>query len=199
MLEVSPEASDDELRRAYRALARRHHPDRSGIADSTDMARINAAYAVLGTPHRRAVYDERRRASPAAGATNGATPARTAAVSVRPPQRARVGTEGSQLAAVPARFPWQLVSVLAGIGIGCAFAFAALNQPAVDVPVHDQLIEAGSCVFVQGTGRVVEVTCGSTESREVVAVVSPQESCSPGLLRYRTIDPQTHACVERAR
>lgn len=155
------------------------------------MARINAAYAVLGTPARRAVYDDPYR-EPSAQRPQAAPP--------RPSDRTGgdwIHVERPQ-PVEPARFPWRFVSVLAGLGIGAAFALAALNQPEIEVPVHDQIIEPGSCVFVQGTGRVVEVTCGSPNSRTVAAVVSPQESCSPGLLRYRTIDPEANACVERA-
>lgn len=46
-----------DIRRAYLALARRHHPDR-GSGDAERMARINAAWAVLGDATRRAAYDE---------------------------------------------------------------------------------------------------------------------------------------------
>lgn len=42
VLSVSPRASDDEVREAYRKLARQHHPDYGGSPDK--MAAINAAY-----------------------------------------------------------------------------------------------------------------------------------------------------------
>lgn len=45
-----------ELRQAYVALARRHHPDRPG-GDAVRMQAINAAWAVLSDPERRARYD----------------------------------------------------------------------------------------------------------------------------------------------
>ena len=41
-LDVSPRASDDEVREAYLKLARQHHPDYGGSDEQ--MAVINAAY-----------------------------------------------------------------------------------------------------------------------------------------------------------
>jgi DnaJ-domain-containing protein 1 len=43
VLGVSPNATEDEVRRAYRALAKRYHPDHRGTGDSDRMAEINAA------------------------------------------------------------------------------------------------------------------------------------------------------------
>ena len=57
-LDVSPEASPEEIQRSYRALARRYHPDRNPLpAAAKLMAEINAAYGVLRQPARRAAYD----------------------------------------------------------------------------------------------------------------------------------------------
>ena len=57
VLGVDPEATTDEIQRAYRTLARQHHPDVAPDADRATMAAINAAWAVLGDPTRRRVYD----------------------------------------------------------------------------------------------------------------------------------------------
>jgi hypothetical protein len=57
VLGVSPSASADEVRAAYRAAARDHHPDAGG--DPGHMRRLNAAWQVLGDPARRAAYDRR--------------------------------------------------------------------------------------------------------------------------------------------
>lgn len=56
-LGVAPEASAEEIQRAYRLLALRHHPDVAPDADQAAMAAINAAWAVLGDPDRRRTYD----------------------------------------------------------------------------------------------------------------------------------------------
>jgi curved DNA-binding protein CbpA len=58
VLQVSQDASQDALLSAYRALARRFHPDLSDDpAASAQMARLNAAWETLGDPVRRAAYD----------------------------------------------------------------------------------------------------------------------------------------------
>src|SRR5215510_975555 len=57
VLGVSRDASDVEIKRAFRELARRHHPD-VGPADNGEAFReINEAYAVLSDPEARARYD----------------------------------------------------------------------------------------------------------------------------------------------
>jgi curved DNA-binding protein CbpA len=80
VLDVDQEASDDEIKRRWRDLAREHHPDRAfGDGDererlTTRMARINAAYDVLRDPVRRARYDaspEARRARRDGGRDRG--------------------------------------------------------------------------------------------------------------------------------
>ena len=57
LLGVEPEASAEEIQRAYRHLARRHHPDVAPDADRATMAAINGAWAVLSDPVRRRSYD----------------------------------------------------------------------------------------------------------------------------------------------
>jgi curved DNA-binding protein CbpA len=63
VLNVDPGADAEVIRAAYRALARRDHPDVSADpAAAAKMAGLNAAFEVLGDAERRAVYDESRRA-----------------------------------------------------------------------------------------------------------------------------------------
>jgi curved DNA-binding protein CbpA len=57
VLGVDPGAGTEEIQRAYRRLARRHHPDVAPDTDRTRMAEINNAWAVLGDPTRRRIYD----------------------------------------------------------------------------------------------------------------------------------------------
>ena len=58
LLAVDPRASTAEIRRAYRALAKKLHPDVNASSDSTKrFARIAAAYEVLCDPDKRRAYD----------------------------------------------------------------------------------------------------------------------------------------------
>ena len=58
VLGVERDASDDEIKKAFRKLARKHHPDISKASDAqVRMQEINEAYEVLRDKERRAAYD----------------------------------------------------------------------------------------------------------------------------------------------
>lgn len=63
ILEIAPDASPDDIRRAYRDRAKERHPDRiSGGEDA--MILLNRAYETLKDPDRRRAYDAQRRPTP---------------------------------------------------------------------------------------------------------------------------------------
>ncbi|HEY3522793.1 MAG TPA: DnaJ domain-containing protein [Candidatus Limnocylindrales bacterium] len=74
VLQVLPDAHDDVIRAAYRALARRYHPDGSA-PDRQRMAELNAAYERVGRPDHRETYDAERRAPVAVGPGRYESPA----------------------------------------------------------------------------------------------------------------------------
>jgi molecular chaperone DnaJ len=57
VLGVSPDAGADEIKRAYRQLARRYHPDISGEDRGGAFIELARAYEVLRDPLRRRRYD----------------------------------------------------------------------------------------------------------------------------------------------
>jgi molecular chaperone DnaJ len=59
ILGVSREASDEEIKKAYRKLVFKHHPDRNpGNAHAEEKIReINSAYEVIGDAEKRRSYD----------------------------------------------------------------------------------------------------------------------------------------------
>jgi curved DNA-binding protein len=59
ILGVAKEASADEIKKAYRKLVRKYHPDVSKEKDADARTKeINEAYDVLGDAEKRAAYDE---------------------------------------------------------------------------------------------------------------------------------------------
>lgn len=60
LLKLHPSASPIEIRRAYRELSKRYHPDTTDLPSTTATAKfqqLNEAYATLSNPERRLAYD----------------------------------------------------------------------------------------------------------------------------------------------
>lgn len=58
-LDVSKNASDDEIKKAYRTKARQHHPDVDKSEDASEKFKeINEAYQVLSDSQKRSAYDQ---------------------------------------------------------------------------------------------------------------------------------------------
>lgn len=58
-LEINDSAAPDEIKKAYRKLARKYHPDVNKDKDAEEKFKeINAAYEVLSDPQKKAQYDQ---------------------------------------------------------------------------------------------------------------------------------------------
>lgn len=62
LLELHPSASVGEIRRAYRELSKRYHPDTTELPHAIATAKfqqLNEAYATLSSPERRLAYNQK--------------------------------------------------------------------------------------------------------------------------------------------
>ncbi|VVA94111.1 unnamed protein product [Arabis nemorensis] len=62
VLNVNPSASEDDLKKSYRRLAMKWHPDKNPTTSKKEaeakFKQISEAYDVLSDPHRRQIYDQ---------------------------------------------------------------------------------------------------------------------------------------------
>jgi len=68
-LGISKSASQDEIKKAYRRLALKYHPDKGG--DHDKFTEINEAYQALSDPQKRASYDQFGKAGVGANGAGG--------------------------------------------------------------------------------------------------------------------------------
>ncbi|MCY2936327.1 MAG: DnaJ domain-containing protein, partial [Planctomycetota bacterium] len=77
VLGVARDASEDDIKKAYRTLARKHHPDLNPDnkkASEAKFKEIQEAYDTLGEPEKRVQYDRFGKAAGQAGFNPGAAP-----------------------------------------------------------------------------------------------------------------------------
>ncbi|MGO3152197.1 MAG: J domain-containing protein, partial [Galactobacter sp.] len=85
VLGLAPDADDEQIRKAFRTLSRRHHPDLGGDAET--YRAVTVAYTVLSDAEQRRRYDARRSAAtgPSARAAGGGPTAAGAPPPPSPP------------------------------------------------------------------------------------------------------------------
>jgi molecular chaperone DnaJ len=160
VLGVSPQASGAEIKAAYRALVKQHHPDAGG--DDTTILALNAAWEVLGDAERR-----RRHDSHAATAASAAPSASGSSPVARPVARAAesepvVQQWLRQVYAPIDRLLAQVINPFAG----------QLRALAAD-PYDDRLMEAFCAFLEQSQSRMAR---GETLYRSL--------PCPPGLQAF---------------
>jgi molecular chaperone DnaJ len=132
VLGVAASATAAEIKAAYRALVKRHHPDAGG--DERRILELNAAWEVLGDADRRRSHDAQRRPAAPGGA------ACTAPGASSPPTRATEQELHSWLQQVAAPIDRLLGQVINGFP-------PQLRALAAD-PYDDRLMEA-FCAFLE--------------------------------------------------
>ena len=58
VLGVSKTATDEEIKRAFRKLAKQYHPDNKQTGDEAKFKEVGEAYAILSDPQKRKQYDQ---------------------------------------------------------------------------------------------------------------------------------------------
>jgi len=195
-LGVSPDATAEQIRAAYREAARRHHPDaraaRGSAGSDDEMAAINEAWRVLSDPVARARYDadlgggsDPAQRTATAGGAHGAQPV--------PPRLDPFARYQN-----PPRFPWRFILVLVGLGTVGILVVGALTDPGEPTPI-DNVIRVGSCVAIDSVRlEVDEVACdGPSDDVDgtVEQVVPFDASCPQDLAGYRDRQGMGIACV----
>jgi hypothetical protein len=186
VLGVPVNAAPEELRRAYLAMARELHPDRTlGMSKdeaeltSRRMQHVNEAWRILKEPASRAAYD---RALMSAGV-------RIPKVAPGRPPVAAPDDDDDDLdrpfAHTPAQpgdigvsiartLPWLAVAViLAAIFVFTAFAGGERGDPGPGARV-------GQCISPGSGSDVVPVPCEGPNDGKVVRVVSASSACPSG-------------------
>ncbi len=183
VLGVAHTARVEDIRRAYRALARDHHPDRHGGRTTTEMVRINEAWRVLSDAQRRQRYDDTISGS---------------AVGERvPTSSSNNGNFGpsSSSNAVPARFPWKFVVGFFALATLVILVIGAFTEPGETLPI-DNIIRVGSCVDVdRQIQEAWEVSCDGPHDSQVVRMVPFDGRCPVDTETFRDRQGLGLVCV----
>lgn len=211
MLGVSPEATYEELKKAYASKAFRLHPDLQGGRDPDQveaaewrMRELNASWSVLRDTAQRQAYDvelaRQRRPTPTA-ASWSATPADDLP-GVEPDDVPVSATEHVLLRFAPVVV---LAVVLLGLLIVTAYASTGSDD---DRPlVTTERAPVGSCVElgpmpddpdVAATARpeLIEVNCRRVGASRVVAKVSMNRPCPPGATAFPVPAERLSVCLD---
>lgn len=186
-LGVPPDATPDELRRAYRARARQAHPDVHGDPDV--MRRLNEAWRVLGDAEARRRYDRR---------LGMGHEEREGADGARQPGPRRPGTAGDEHGddafghprPRPARPVLIAVAlaVLAAIFVVTAYAGGPSRT---GVPRGSPV---GRCLDRQ-PGVDAFVSCRQPNDGEVVDEVDDPDDCPPPTRAHRVLGRDQVVCL----
>ncbi len=188
-------ATTDEIRSAYRRLARLHHPDATG-GEPAQMADLNRAWHVLSDPVRRHDYDVALRAAAGSAAT--------------PAQRTGDELDEAELAAMRRprhdplrsyvdrpRFPWKMVVFVVVAGTAAILIFGSFVTPAPEPPLNN-IIGPGSCVTIDiRRGEVAQASCNAAHDAVVQMIVEFDARCPNGTESYRDRQGLGDACVVR--
>lgn len=152
VLDVRPDATQEEIKEAYRKRAFETHPDRRDDAEAhEEFVEVRAAYDTLSDPHARARYD-RKRAQSGDEASPGVRFAQQPGQRVRQQYRQRrqqrnVRRRGRGLVSVAHASPG-VMKYAGSVALGAMGVYAVLGAgPIVTVLVWSIAIVFGLCIL----------------------------------------------------
>lgn len=207
-LGIARSASTEEIRVAYRELARRLHPDHQTGASAAERAlaerrirEINEAWQTLRDPTTRRAYDERRRT------TAPSHPSTTPDASPVPRDGAAddddlvdvMGHLGPMQAQVVRGLPWAvLLAVFAAIFVFTAYATVKHPSGSPARTRSPATVSDGSCLRIR-TGPTPPATavvgCEEPHDGRLMARVAEGTACPPGSERRRLATDGLLDCV----
>lgn len=185
-LGVANDASTEQIRHAYRAQARVHHPDRLGSATSAEMLDINEAWRVLSDPVLRHAYDARLRASSGPSSASADMSDHLSQYVYPTVQHGR------------ARFPWRFVLAFFMVVSGIIIVMGVLTEQGSPSPV-DNIVRVGSCVDVDRLRQEArEVSCDGPHDGRVGQMVPFDATCPTGTAAYRDRQGLGKVCIDES-
>lgn len=186
-LGVVPTASPEEIRTAYRNLARVHHPDKHEGKTSTRMLEINEAWRVLSDPVLRYKYDADLRAH--RNEVDGNE------VQQRQERLQNFAVDAERHRYSPAKFPWRFVVAVIVLGTILILVLGAFSKPGEQGPI-DNVLRVGSCVAINEVQQeAYEVDCTKTHTGVVQQIVPFDAVCPYPWVAYRDRQGMGQACV----
>jgi molecular chaperone DnaJ len=149
VLGVSPAATAAEIKAAYRALVKRHHPDAGG--DDRTILALNAAWEVLGDGERRRRHDLRH--PPHGDRPGAASKTREPGVAVKSAQPGRSAVHDAALQQWLQQVHAPIDRLLAQVINPFPAQLKALSAD----PYDDSLMEAFCTFLEQSQARLVKV------------------------------------------
>ncbi|CAB5021260.1 unannotated protein [freshwater metagenome] len=186
-LGVVPTATPEEIRTAYRNLARVHHPDKHEGKTSIQMLEINEAWRVLSDPVLRYKYDADLRAH--------RNEVDESEVQQRRERLQNFAVDAERRRYSPAKFPWRFVVAVIVLGTILILVLGAFSKPGEPAPI-DNVLRVGSCVAInEFQQEAYEVSCAEAHAGVVQQIIPFDAVCSYPLVAYRDRQGMGQACV----
>lgn len=175
VLGVQRGASKDELRTAYRRLARELHPDVQSGSYSDEMAALNNAYQELTNPTPMSSSNS------SGSSADVKTPHSDLSFTAQPVR--------------PVTFPWRGIVATSVVGAAAILGLSLFAGPDSESP-PDGVIQSGSCVQINDSLLAVEVSCESEQHEVVTQLVPLDARCADGSIGFLDRLGMGRVCLE---